>query len=56
MILRGGAERVVQAAMRSWPTTLRLCLIVSVVAATLTIVVCLINPLALLPALLLFMK
>ena len=27
-------ERVIRAAIRSWPATLRLCLIVSVVAAT----------------------
>jgi len=51
MLLRG-IERVVQAAIRSWATTLRLCLIMSVVAATSTIVACLVNPWALL----LFMK
>jgi hypothetical protein len=48
MMLRGGAERVVQAAIRSWPATFRLCLIMSVVAATSTIVACLVNPWALL--------
>lgn len=37
--LSGGNERVIRAAMRSWAATLRLCLIVSVVAATSTIVV-----------------
>jgi hypothetical protein len=36
--LRGGIERVFRAAMRSWATTLRLCLVLSVVAATLTTV------------------
>lgn len=51
-IVQGGVERVVQAAIRSWPTTFRLCLIVSVVAATLAIVVCFIGP----SALLVFMK
>lgn len=43
-MLRGGAERVVRAAIRSWPMTLRLCLIVSVVAATSTILACLVGP------------
>lgn len=42
------AERILQAAMLSWPATLRLCLIVSVVAATSTIVVCLVDPWSLL--------
>ncbi|MGH3972448.1 MAG: hypothetical protein ACRDS9_03865 [Pseudonocardiaceae bacterium] len=37
--LSGGDERVIRAAMRSWAATLRLCLIVSVVAATSTITV-----------------
>jgi hypothetical protein len=36
--LRGAIERVIRAAIRSWPATLRLCLLVSVAAATLTIV------------------
>jgi hypothetical protein len=48
MMLRGGAERVVQAAIRSWSATFRLCLIVSVVAATLTIMACFVDPSALL--------
>jgi hypothetical protein len=46
------AERVVRAAIRSWPETLRLCLIVSVVAATLMILACVVGP----SVLLLFMK
>jgi hypothetical protein len=51
-MLRGGVERVVQAAIRSWAATLRLCLIVSVVAATSTILAYFVNP----SALLMFMK
>jgi len=33
-MLGSETERVIRAAIRSWPATLRLCLIVSVVAAT----------------------
>lgn len=44
LMLRGGTEGVVRAAIRSWQMTLRLCLIVSVVAATSTISVCLVGP------------
>lgn len=43
-MLRGEGERVVQAAIRSWPATLRLCLIIGVVAATLIIAACLVDP------------
>lgn len=39
-----GAEKVVRAAICNWPMTLRLCLVVSVVAATPTIAVCLVGP------------
>jgi hypothetical protein len=51
-MLQGGVERLVQVAIRSWETTFRLCLIVSVVAAPPTILVCLFGPSVLLP----FMK
>lgn len=51
-MVRGGTERIIRTAIRSWAMTLRLCLIASVVAATLTIVVCLIDP----SVLLFFMK
>ena len=51
-MLHGGVERVVRAAICSWETTLRLCLIVSVVAAALAILVGLFGPSVLLP----FMK
>jgi hypothetical protein len=44
---RGGVERIIRAAMSNWAMTLRLCLIVSVIAATLTIVVYFIHPSAL---------
>lgn len=37
--LSDGNERVIRAAMRGWAATLRLCLIVSVVAATSTVAV-----------------
>jgi hypothetical protein len=43
-MLKSGAERIIRAAMRSWVMTLRLCLIVGVIAAPLTIVVCLVDP------------
>lgn len=42
--LQCGIERVIQGAIRSWATTLRLCLILSVVAATLTIVAYVVDP------------
>lgn len=50
--LRCEIVRVIQGAIRSWATTLRLCLIISVVAATLTIVAYVVDP-SVLP---LFMK
>jgi hypothetical protein len=37
-MLRGGIERIVRAAMRSWAATFRLCLVISVIAATSAIV------------------
>lgn len=51
-MLRRGTERIVRAAIDSWAMTLRLCLIVCVVAATSTIVACLVDP----SMLLLFMR
>jgi len=44
----GGTERIVRAAIRSWAATLRLCLIVVVVAATTAIALSWIRPTALL--------
>lgn len=44
---RDGIERIIRAAMNNWAMTLRLCLIVTVVAAMLTIVVYFIHPSAL---------
>lgn len=51
-MLRCGMERIIRAAIGSWAMTLRLCLIVCVVAATSTVVACLVNP----SILLLFMR
>lgn len=51
-MIRGGTERIICAAIRNWATTLRLCLIVSVVAATSTVMVCLVH----LSGLLMFMR
>ncbi len=51
-MFQGGGGRVVQAAIRSWPATLRLCLIIGVVAATLIISAGLVDP----SVLLFFMK
>jgi hypothetical protein len=51
-MLSSEGERVVQAAICSWDMTFRLCLIVIVVAAALTIWICLVGP----SVLLLFME
>jgi hypothetical protein len=44
LMLPGGTERLVRAAMRSWAETLRFCLIFSVILAALTIVAYLFGP------------
>ena len=44
---RGGAERIIRAAIGNWGMTLRLCLLVGVVAAAMAIVVYLVHPSAL---------